>query len=54
MNKEDALRIMRLLSAIEGWSFGVKDRMPDHLVLESEEVCAVLEKIILSDNTIKK
>ena len=50
MNKEDALRIMRLLSAIEGWSFGVKDHMPDYLVSESEELCTVLQKIVLADN----
>jgi len=50
MNKEDALRIMRLLSAIEGWSFGVKDNMPDYLVSESEDVCKVLEKIVLADD----
>jgi hypothetical protein len=50
MSKEEALRIMRLLSAIEGWSFGVRDRMPDYLVLESEDVCKVLEKIVLADD----
>jgi hypothetical protein len=50
MNKEEALRIMRLLSAIEGWSFGVKDSMPCHLALELDEVLQVLEKIVLADN----
>jgi hypothetical protein len=50
MSKEDALRIMRLLSAIEGWSFGVKDRMPDYLAVESEKVCQSLSEIVLSDD----
>jgi hypothetical protein len=50
MNKEDALRVMRLLSAIEGWAFGVKDHMPDYLILESEELCTVLQKIVLADD----
>ena len=31
MTKEEALELIKLLSAIESWSFADKHRMPDYL-----------------------
>ena len=32
MNKEFALDLIKLLSAMESWSFTTKERLPDYLV----------------------
>jgi len=47
MTKEQALQTIKLLSAIESWSFSVQARLPDYL---HETLCAqveILERIIL-------
>lgn len=47
MTKEEALQAMKLLAALESWSFSLKERIPDYL---HEDLCAsmeVLERIIL-------
>jgi hypothetical protein len=40
MTKEQALQIIKLLSALESWSFSMKERMPDYL---HEDLCKALE-----------
>ena len=47
MTKEQALSIIKLLSALEAWSFAEKHRLPDYL---SDDLCAavaVLSKEVL-------
>ena len=47
MSKEDALKLIKLLSALESWSFSTKERLPDYL---HEDLCSaveVLDKIVL-------
>jgi hypothetical protein len=47
MSKEEALKLIKLLSAMESWGFSLKERMPDYL---HEDLCKsmdVLERIIL-------
>jgi hypothetical protein len=47
MTKEDALKTMMLLSALESWAFSTKNLLPDYL---HDDLCAmqqVLEKIVL-------
>ena len=39
MDKAECLRILKLLSSLEGWSFGAdRGRMPDHM-LEELNIC---------------
>jgi hypothetical protein len=50
MTKEEALKIVRLLSAMESWSFSTANRLPDYL---HDDLCAAvknLERIILEKN----
>jgi hypothetical protein len=42
MTKEDALKTMMLLSALESWSFSAKIDLPDYL---HEELCLAVEKL---------
>lgn len=47
MNKEEALKLIKLLSALESWSFSMKAVLPDYL---HEDLCLAverLEKIVL-------
>lgn len=47
MTKEEALKIIKLLSAVESWSFSMKAALPDYL---HEDLCLTverLEKIVL-------
>jgi hypothetical protein len=47
MTKEDALKTMMLLSALESWAFSTKNLLPDYL---HDDLCVtqkVLEKIVL-------
>ena len=51
MSKEEALAIIKLLSALESWSFSTKERLPDYL---HDDLCVhikMLEKIVLEKNT---
>ena len=47
MTKEEALKIIKLLSALESWSFSTKADLPDYLHEELSRALAVLEKIVL-------
>ena len=49
MTKEEALRIIKTLSALESWSFSMKATLPDYL---HEDLCLAverLEKIVLEE-----
>ena len=47
MTKEQALQIIKLLSAVESWSFADKHRMPDYLYEQNEKAMEVLEQEVL-------
>jgi hypothetical protein len=49
MTKEEALRILKLLSALESWAFSQPDtrRLPDYLVDDIGSAMEVLERIVL-------
>ena len=53
MTKAEALRIIKLLSALESWAFSQTDSrsLPDYLVEDIGNAMAVLERIILEKNT---
>ena len=47
MTKEEALKLIKLLSALESWAFSTKTDLPDYL---HEDLCLAverLEKIVL-------
>ena len=49
MTKEEALKLIKLLSAVESWAFSTKTQLPDYL---HEDLCLAvekLEKIVLKD-----
>ena len=51
MSKEDALKLIKLLSALESWSFSTKTDLPDYL---HEDLCLAvkrLEKIVLEEKS---
>jgi hypothetical protein len=51
MTKEDALKLIKLLSALESWSFSVKSDLPVYL---HEDLCLAvekLEKIVLEEQS---
>ena len=50
MTKEDALKTMMLLSALESWAFSAKIDLPDYLHEELHTAMDVLRKIVLKDN----
>ena len=47
MTKEQALEIIKLLSALESWSFADKHNLPDYLYEKIATSMEVLEKEIL-------
>ena len=47
MTKEQALEVIKLLSAVESWSFATKERMPDYLYEKINESLEILEKMVL-------
>ena len=48
MTKEQALDLIKLLSAVESWSFADKHRMPDYLYDKIDESIKALEKVVLT------
>lgn len=51
MTKSEALRALKLLSAMESWSFSTKEPMPPFLHEDLCKVMEVLERIILEKDT---
>jgi hypothetical protein len=50
LTKEEALAIIKLLSALESWAFSTKNMLPDYL---HDDLCAAvnkLENIVLEKN----
>jgi hypothetical protein len=52
MTKEEALHIIKLLSALESWAFSQPDirLLPDYLVEDISNAMRVLERIVLEKN----
>ncbi len=46
-DKEFALRQIKLLAALETWTFATKERLPDHLLDEIGEVIELLSMEVL-------
>jgi hypothetical protein len=42
MSKEDAIKLIKLLSALESWAFSTKTQLPDYL---HEDLCIAVEKL---------
>jgi hypothetical protein len=42
MTKEDAIKLIKLLSALESWAFGAKTDLPEYL---HEDLCLAVEKL---------
>jgi hypothetical protein len=42
MTKEDALNIIKLLSALESWAFSNKTMIPDYM---HDDLCASMKKL---------
>jgi len=42
MTKEEALKLIKLLSALESWAFSQSTRIPDYL---HEDLCIAVEKL---------
>jgi hypothetical protein len=42
MTKEDALKLIKLLSAMESWAFSTKTQLPEYL---HEDLCLAVEKL---------
>ena len=47
MSKQDAIKLIKLLSALESWSFSAKADLPDYLHEDLSIAMEKLEKIIL-------
>jgi hypothetical protein len=47
MTKSEILETLMLLSALEGWSFAEKHRLPDHLLEKLDKVVKVLQTEVL-------
>jgi len=53
LTKAEALRIIKLLSALESWAFSQTDNrsLPDYLVEDIGNAMVLLERVILDKNT---
>jgi len=51
MDKKDLLALMRLLSALESWSFSVGQMLPDYLLDDLAKFTSLLESEILKEPT---
>ena len=51
MDKKDLLALMRLLSALESWSFSVGQMLPDYLLDDLAKFTSLLEDQILKETT---
>jgi len=47
MTKEQILQLIKLLSAVESWSYADKRQMPEYLYERIDEAMAVLEQEVL-------
>jgi len=49
MTKEDALKLIKLLSAMESWAFSNENLIPDYLHEDLQKSMEVLERILLKE-----
>jgi hypothetical protein len=47
MTKEDAIKLIKLLSALESWAFSTKNLLPEYLHEDLSFALDKLEKIVL-------
>jgi len=47
MTKEDAIKLIKLLSAMESWAFSTENTLPDYLHEDLQRSMEVLERIVL-------
>jgi hypothetical protein len=47
MTKEQILQLIKLLSAVESWSYADKRQMPDYLYERIDEAMTLLEQEVL-------
>ena len=47
MTKEDALKLIKLLSAMESWAFSTKTQLPEYLYEDLHVTLEVLDRIVL-------
>jgi hypothetical protein len=47
MTKEEAIAAIKLLSAMESWSFSLKQTIPDYLHEDLQRSMEVLERVVL-------
>lgn len=47
MTKEQVLLIIKVLSAMEAWSFAEKDRLPDYLLEDLDKAVELLSAEVL-------
>lgn len=47
MTKEQILGVIKLLSALEGWSFAEKHQPPDYLLEDLDKTVEILSKELL-------
>ena len=52
MTKEQILDAIKLLSALEAWSFAEKHRLPDYLLEDLDKTIEVLSAEVLNDKPI--
>lgn len=50
MDKKELLALMRLLSALESWSFSTGQRLPDYLLEDLNKFTLLLETEILKES----
>jgi len=50
MNKENLLELIKLLSAIESWSFSNGQKMPDYLFEKLDRTIDLLSEELLNGN----
>lgn len=51
MTKQEALRIIKLLSALESWALSTKNPLPEYLQEDLCNAVAVLEHILLREKS---
>lgn len=49
MTKQDALKLIKLLAALESWAMNQQSRMADYLLQDLQDCMEVLEKIVLEE-----
>jgi len=49
MTKQDALKLIKLLSALESWAFSTKTELPEYLHEDLTLAVEKLEKIVLKE-----